>query len=78
MEKSAPFFPQHGKLFGDFSTPWKKFPAFFHAMEKSFPHRGKSGLIGTGAMGWARDTRILSCQRLGTEKGSVFSLNPDL
>jgi hypothetical protein len=24
------------------STPWKIFRRVFHAMEKSFPHRGKS------------------------------------
>ncbi|HPR68662.1 MAG TPA: hypothetical protein PLJ99_05175 [Kiritimatiellia bacterium] len=27
------------------STPWKIFCHVFHAMEKSFPHRGKSGFF---------------------------------
>ena len=45
-------FPQHGKLFRDFSTLWKIFfhtvekqVHFFHAMEKLsaiFPHNGKT------------------------------------
>jgi ABC-type spermidine/putrescine transport system permease subunit I len=27
-----------------FSTLWKTFPGFFHAMEDFFPHHGKNGL----------------------------------
>ena len=41
-------FPHRGKLFSTpwknrafFSTQWKKFSDFFHAMENFFPHRGK-------------------------------------
>lgn len=38
-------FPQHGKLLGGFSTPWKKTVGFFHTVENIFPHRGKPGPI---------------------------------
>jgi hypothetical protein len=53
MEKSGRIFPHHGKKFStvwkkqaDFSTPWKMFSGFFHAMEKKFPHCGKLHLKG--------------------------------
>ena len=32
--KMTPIFPRNGKTFGDFSTQWKNFCGFFHAMEK--------------------------------------------
>ncbi|HRX05928.1 MAG TPA: hypothetical protein P5306_02430 [Kiritimatiellia bacterium] len=55
METVSPDFPRYGKnacpasagfstLWKNppvFSTPWKTFSNFFHAMEKVFPHRGK-------------------------------------
>ena len=48
MEKLFGVFPYNGKKFSTlwkkpagFSTPGKKFPGFFHAMEKSFPRYGK-------------------------------------
>jgi hypothetical protein len=48
MENFFAFFPQYGKLFRDFSTVWKTFSRFFHAMEKmpvplqrDFPQCGK-------------------------------------
>ena len=45
MEKFSRNFPQYGKYFLDFSTLWKIFGRFFHAMEKLFavfPHNGKN------------------------------------
>jgi len=44
MENFFPDFPRYGKFLGEFSTPWKTFAWFFHAMEKfwaSFPRHGK-------------------------------------
>jgi len=44
MENFLRNFPQYGKYFSDFSTVWKTFCDFFHAMEKisaSFPRYGK-------------------------------------
>jgi hypothetical protein len=44
MENFWAIFPQHGKLFADFSTLWKTFCRFFHAMENFFgifPRYGK-------------------------------------
>jgi hypothetical protein len=34
MENFFPDFPRYGKFLGAFSTPWKTFAWFFHAMEK--------------------------------------------
>jgi hypothetical protein len=45
MENWLGFFPRYGKLFAGFSTLWKTFLIFFHAMEKCFdffPRHGKS------------------------------------
>jgi len=41
MENFFADFPRHGKIWTEFSTPWKIFCGFFHAMENYFPHRGK-------------------------------------
>ncbi len=37
LKNARPIFPQYGKSLGDFSTQWKNFPDFFHAMEKLWP-----------------------------------------
>jgi hypothetical protein len=41
MENFFAIFPRYGKLFCDFSTLWKTFSQFFHAMENYFPQCGK-------------------------------------
>ena len=38
MENFFEVFPQYGKLFEEFSTAWKIFSDFFHAMENCFSH----------------------------------------
>jgi hypothetical protein len=43
MENFFEVFPRYGKLFDDFSTVWKTFLKFFHAMEnlvEEAMHRG--------------------------------------
>jgi len=56
MEDFLTNFPCYGKSFADFSTLWKNFLGFFHAMEEMFPWCGKLGFWGvfacaTGARG---------------------------
>ena len=44
-DRQPPSIPRYGKVFGEFSTLWKIFGRFFHAMEKlfaNFPHNGKT------------------------------------
>ena len=43
MENFWRFFPRYGKLFEEFSTVWKTFMKFSHAME-NFIRMGENGL----------------------------------
>ena len=43
MENFLRIFPQYGNFFRDFSTVWKTFLKFFHAME-NFIRMGENGL----------------------------------
>ncbi|NCC92253.1 MAG: hypothetical protein EOM10_03055 [Opitutae bacterium] len=52
-------FPRYGKLFGEFSTVWKTFNDFFHAMEnflRNFPQYGK--LLGIFSTLWKTFSRF--------------------